>query len=96
MMKDAVIGAATTIWASLIMFEPKKDGSLRYLVDYLKVNAITVRSFYPLPKMVECVDYLGDARIFSKLDANSGYWIHKIYEKGREKTTFTSPHGLSV
>jgi hypothetical protein len=47
---------------------------LRFCVDYRKFNAVTTRETYPLPRMDECFDSLGDAQIFTTLDCNSGYW----------------------
>lgn len=43
MLKEEIIKPATTRWASLIVFARKKDGSLRFAVDYRKLNAVTVR-----------------------------------------------------
>jgi hypothetical protein len=52
---------------------PKPDGSMRFCIDYRKLNAVTGRDSYPLPRMDECIDSLGDASVFSTLDCNSGY-----------------------
>jgi hypothetical protein len=51
----------------------KPDGSLRFCIDYRKLNAITIRDTYPLPRMDECIDSLGDAVVFSTFGCNSGY-----------------------
>lgn len=69
-MKYEVIEPATKEWASLVVFAPKKDGSIRFCVDYPKLSAINVRDSYPLSRTDECIDPLGNARIFSTLDAN--------------------------
>jgi hypothetical protein len=53
---------------------PKPNGSRRFCVDYRKLNAITVPETYPLPRMDECLDSLGEAVIFTTLECNSGYW----------------------
>lgn len=58
---------------SLVDFAPKKDGTLRFCVDYRKINAIKIRNLYPLPRMDTCIDMIVDARVCSALDANSGY-----------------------
>ena len=94
-MKAAgVIEPASTEWASPIVFVPKKDGELRFCIDYRKLNAMTVRDSYPIPRMDECIDSLGDATLFTTLDANSGYWQVEIDPADRDKTTFTSHFGL--
>jgi hypothetical protein len=63
-------------------------------VDYRKLNAITVRDSYLLPRMDECIDSLGDAKIFTTLDCNSGYLQIPVRPEDREKTLFTSHEGL--
>mgnify|MGYP006048027623 FL=1 len=73
MLQAGVIAPANAEWASPIVMVPKTDGSTRFCVDYRRLNAITVRDSYLLPRMDECIDSLGDARIFSTLDCNAGY-----------------------
>jgi hypothetical protein len=94
MLKAGVIEPATAEWASPVVLVPKSDGSLRFCIDYRRLNAITVRDSYPLPRMDECIDSLGDAKIFSTLDCNSGYWQIPVHPEDRAKTTFTSHEGL--
>ena len=94
MLQAKVIEPTTSEWASPIVLVAKPDGSTRFCVDYRRLNAITVRDSYPLPRMDECIDSLGDANIFTTLDCNSGYWQIPVRPEDREKTTFTSHEGL--
>ena len=94
MLKEGVIEPCTSEWGSPIVFAPKKDGSLRFCIDYRKLNAVTIRDAYPIPRMDECIDSLADATVFSTLDCNSGYWQVEIPEEERDKTAFVSHHGL--
>ena len=94
MLDMDVIEEAECEWASPILFVPKPDGTIRFCVDYRRLNAMTVRDSYPIPRMDECIDSLGDARIYTALDANCGYWQIEIEENDRNKTAFTSHQGL--
>lgn len=94
MLTDKVGDSATTEWASSVVFAPKKDGSLRFCVDHRRLNVMTVRDSYPIPKIDECIDSLGTAAIFSTLDANSGYWQIEMYEKNVDKTDSVTYNGL--
>lgn len=94
MLDMDVIEEAECEWASPILFVPKPDGTIRFCVDYRRLNAMTVRDSYPIPRMDECIDSLGDATIYTALDANCGYWQIEIDENDRDKTAFVSHQGL--
>ena len=94
MLQLDVIEPSNSPWAAPTVFAPKKDGSLRFCVDYRRLNDVTVRDSYPIPRMDECLDSLGDAKIFSTLDANTGYWQVEIDEQSRSMTTFSSHWGV--
>ena len=93
MLKAGVIEPASTEWASPVVLVPKPDGTMRFCVDYRKLNEMTIRDTYPLPRMDECIDSLGNARIFSTLDCNCGYWQIPLAAGDTDKTTFTCHEG---
>ena len=93
MLQAGVITPSNAEWASPVILVPKPDGSLRFCVDYRKLNNITVRDSYPMPRMDECIDSLGSATVFSTLDCNSGYWQLPVANKDQDKTTFTCHAG---
>ena len=93
MLKANVIAPSNSEYASPVILVPKPDGSLRFCVDYRKLNSITVRDSYPMPRMDECIDSLGSATIFSTLDCNSGYWQLPVEKQDQAKTTFTCHAG---
>ena len=80
MLKEEVIEPSSSEWASPVVLVPKKDGTLRFCVDYRRLNSLTRRDSYPLPRMDECIDSLGDATIFSTFDCNSGHWQVEVDE----------------
>lgn len=85
-VKVIVAEAVTTRWASPIVSVQKKNVSLRFRVDYQKLNAITARDSYPLPRIDECIDILGSTKLFSPLDASSGYYKIRLDEANIEKS----------
>ena len=88
-----VIEPAMSEWAAPVLFVPKKDGKLRFCIDYRRLNSMTVKDTYPLPRMDECIDSLGDAQYFTTLDAYSGYWQMRIRKQDRPKTAFVCHAG---
>jgi len=71
----------------------KSDGTWRFCVDYRRLNAITKEAKYPLPRIEDCLDKLGKAKWFSKLDLRSGYWQVKVHPDDVEKTAFRTQNG---
>ena len=90
MLRGGVIELTSAEWASRVVFVPKKDGTMRFCVDYRKLNSVTVRDSHPLPRMDECLDSLSNATVFITLDCKNGYWQGEIAEEDRDKTTFAS------
>ena len=62
-------------------------------MDYRRLNEMSEKDSYPIPRMDECLDSLGHAQWFTTLDANSGYWQIPIHPDDRHKTAFVSHHG---
>ena len=90
---SGVISRSKSEWASPVVLIPKTDGSLRFCVDYQRLNALTVRDTYPIPRMDECLDTLGEAKVFPTLDCNSRYWQITVAGEDRPKTTSTCHSG---
>ena len=89
-----VIVPSQSAWASPVVIVPKQDGTPRFCVDYRRLNSVTVRDSYPLPRMDDCIDSLGEAAVFTTLDANSGYWQVPIREEDQELTSFVCHRGV--
>ena len=72
----------------------KKDGSTRFCVDYRKVNAVTQKDAYPIPRVDDTLDTLSDSTWFSTIDLKSGYWQVEMAPEDKEKTAFCTQEGL--
>jgi len=88
-----VIKPSQSEWSFPVVMVPKPDGSPRFCVDYRRLNDVTVKDTYPLPRMDDCIDFLGEASVFSMLDCNSGYWKIPVAVEDQDKTTFTCHEG---
>ena len=82
-----------TQWCAGMVVVPKKSGSVRICVDFRRLNESVLRETHPLPKVDNTLAQLAGATVFSKLDANSGFWQVPLNESSRELTTFITPFG---
>lgn len=82
-------------FAAPALLVAKHDGSWRMVVDYKKLNNMTIKDNYPLPNMEQTIRRLGGGyKFFSKLDMKSGFWQIPIKEEDKHKTAFTTADGL--
>ena len=71
----------------------KKDGSIRFCVDYRKLNKDTKICKYPLTNVSACHDKLHGSHYFTSLDFQSAYWSVPMADEAKEKTAFTVRSG---
>ena len=93
MLASDVIRPSNSPRASPAVMVKKKDGSLRFCVDFRQLNAATVKDAHPLLRIDNLLDALHGARWFSSLDLKSGYWQVPIMEQDKEKTAFRTNSG---
>ena len=89
-MQEGIVEPSSSEWASPPVLVRKKDGKLRYCIDYRKLNNVTVKDAFPIPKIETCLDTLRGSVYMSTLDMASGYYQVKL----KHKTEFITKYGL--
>ena len=92
MMASDVIEPSSPPWSAPVALIKKKDGGERFCIDYRKLNSITKKDVYPLPRCDEILESLSGGAFFTHLDIVRGCWQIKVAEKDREKTAFSTPN----
>lgn len=94
MLRDGVISQSKTPWSSPVVLVTKKDGSVRFCVDYRRLNQLTKKDSYPLPRIDIMLEKMHNIQYFTTLELTSGYWQVPMGPASKEKTTFVSNHGI--
>jgi hypothetical protein len=94
MLSKGLIRPSASPWGSPVIFVDKRDGTIRLCVDYHKLNEVTIKNKYPLPKIEDLFDQLNGAKVFSEIYLHTGYHQLKVRESDIPKTAFTTCYGL--
>lgn len=94
MLEQGIIAPSVSPWNAPIILVPKKspDGTRKWrlVVDFRKLNEITISQVFPLPRIDEILDQLGQNKYFTTLDLASGYYQVLLDDNDREKTAFST------
>ena len=94
MQQNGIIQPFNSPWKSPIVLVHKKDGTLRLCIDYRNLNSETKPDKFPIPRIGDILDQLGESKYFSTLDVAIGYWEIKVSEESQEKIAFIMQSGL--
>lgn len=93
MQKLEVIEPSASEWNNPIVLVPKKDGTVRFCLDFRKLNAVSKFDPYPMPRVDELIEKLSNARFLTTLDLCKGYWQIPLSPDSKELTAFKTPFG---
>ena len=94
MLKSGVIRPSVSPWAAPVRLAAKKDGTVRFCIDYRRLNSMTRRDAHPLPQIQDIFDMLGGATRFSAVDMRSAYHQIEVAPEDIPKTAFCTHQGL--
>ncbi|CAF4400316.1 unnamed protein product, partial [Didymodactylos carnosus] len=94
MLASKQVRPSNSPWSSPVLLVKKKDGTVRFVVDYRKLNNVTTKDTYPIPNIEQTLNRLNRNKYFTKLDLKSGYYQIPIQEQDKQKTAFITTTGL--
>ena len=94
MLKNDIIEESQSNWSSPCILVPKHDGGFRFCTDFRKVNDKTKSDSFPIPRIPDCIDQIGNAKFVSTFDMLKGYWQVPLTQRAREISVFVTPSGL--
>ena len=89
MLDAGVIRPSNSPWCNAVVLVRKKDGSLRFCIDFRKLNSLTVKDSHPLPHICETLESLAGAAHYSTFDMNSRFWQVPMSPESKQYTAFT-------
>ena len=91
--KKGYIRPSTSPYGAPVVFAGKKDGGLRFCLDYRALNKYTIKNKYPLPRIDDLFSQLQGSKVFSKIDLRDGYYQIRMKPEDIHKTAFRTPRG---
>ena len=73
-VENDIIEESQSNWSSPCILVPKHDGGFRFCTDFRKVNDKTKSDSFPIPRIADCIDQIGNAKFVSTFDMLKGYW----------------------
>ena len=94
MLQNDLIEISNSEWSSLCVLIPKPDGTYCFCTDFRRVNKVTRCDSYPIPRVDDCIDRIGNANYVTKFDLLKRYWQVPLTARAKEVSAFVTPDGL--
>ncbi len=94
MLRLGIIEPSKSEWCHPVVLVPKKDGSIRFCIDFRYLNSVSQFDSYPTPRIDALIDRLGKAKYLPTIDLSKGYWQILLTPQARPLTAFRTPWGL--
>ena len=94
LLRNGLATPSSSPWASPCILVPKPNGQVRLCTDFRKVNNVTIKDSYPLPRIDDIIDSVGKSKFLTQLDMLKGYHQIPLTKRARLISAFITPFGL--
>ena len=94
LLENDLIEPSQSNYSSPCILVPKSNGTYRMCTDYRKVNSVTKTDSFPIPRIDDCIDKVGNSKYVTKFDLLEGFWQVPLTERAKEVSAFATPNGL--
>ena len=94
LLKNDFIEPSQSNYSSPRILVPKSNGTYRMCTDYRKVNSVTKTDSFPIPRIDDCIDKVGNSKYVTKFDLLKGFWQVPLTDRAKEVSAFATPNGL--
>ena len=94
LLENDFIEPSQSNYSSSCILVPKSNGTYRMCTDYRKVNSVTKTDSFPIPRIDDCIDKVGNSKYVTKFDLLKGFWQVPLTDRAKEVSAFATPNGL--
>ena len=94
LLENDFIEPSQSNYSSPCILVPKSNGTYRMCTDYRKVNSVTKTDSFPIPRIDDCIDKVGNSKYVTEFDLLKGFWQVPLTDRAKEVSAFATPNGL--
>ena len=92
LLENDFIEPSQSNYSSPCILVPKSNGTYRMCTDYRKVNSVTKTDSFPIPRIDDCIDKVGNSKYVTKFDLLKGFWQVPLTDRAKEVSAFATPN----